>query len=222
MRPYLLPLLAMVIAGPALAQSTLTLDDFDLNAKKPAAAEPNRGAASEMENCLVDQANCKNAEYKSSASFSVDDVVNLGIVDREEVKPAALSAAGMAGDAGAAEGAQTLPSIDMEILFDYDSANLRSDQYPKLMQLAEILKGERFAQFRFLLLGHSDAKGNADYNQILSQKRARAVSDFIESFASLPANRLVATGLGATRLKDAADPFGAQNRRVQLVLVPVK
>ncbi|HOV04613.1 MAG TPA: OmpA family protein [Hyphomicrobiales bacterium] len=221
MKRLLLGAALAAMAVPALAQSTMTLDDLDLKPKAPVAAKP-AGSSSEMEKCLLDQASCQNAEFKSSASFSVDDVVNLGIIDREEVKPAALGEAGMAGASGGASAAMTLPSIDMEILFDYDSATLRPDQYAKLVQLSEILKGDKFSAFRFLFLGHSDAKGDPDYNRNLSQKRAEAVSAFVEGISGLSGGRLAATGLGATKLKDAGDPFGAQNRRVQLVLIPVK
>ena len=223
MKRLLLGAALAVMAGPALAQSTMTLDDLDLKPKAPTAAPAaTGGGASEMEKCLLDQASCQNAEFKSSTSFSVDDVVNLGIIDREEVKPAALGQAGMAGAPGGAGTAMTLPSIDMEILFDYDSATLRPDQYAKLMQLSEILKGDKFSAFRFLFLGHSDAKGDAEYNRTLSQKRAEAVSAFVEGVSGLSGGRLAATGLGATKLKDMGDPYGAHNRRVQLVLIPVK
>lgn len=203
----------------AAAQSTLTLDDFDLGGKpaaKRAQAAPD--AAGEMEKCLLDNANCQNKEFKNSKGFSIDDVVNLGIVDREEVKPQPASTGSGSGPAKVVD----LPSIDMEILFDYDSDALRPDQYSKLTELAGILKGDKFSGFRFAFLGHSDAKGEDFYNRELSRRRARSVSQFMASVSGIPGSRFVATGLGASQLKTPGDPFGAANRRVQLLLIPVK
>lgn len=213
MNRFVLPVVATLIALPAFAQSTITLDEFKLD-KQTSAKSSQSGAANEMENCLLDQTGCKNSEFKSSARFSLDDVVNLGVIDREVVKTKSVS--------GRKKTAAPLPSIDLEILFDYDSADLRQDQFLKLGQLAEILKGEKFGTFRLLFLGHSDAKGDPAYNRTLSERRAQAVANFVRSVSKIAADRVFAGGLGASKLKDIDDPFGAQNRRVQLVLVPAE
>lgn len=199
----------LFVIGTAHAQSTITLDDFDLG------SEPAK--ASEMETCLADRANCKNAEFKSSATFSIDDVVALGIVDREEVKvePASTGSGGQTST-------DPLPSIDMEILFDYDSDRLRPDQYGKLGELSKLLKGGKFADYRFAFLGHSDAKGSQAYNQDLSFRRAQAVSSLVAQMAGIQPTRMIASGMGKSQLKTPGDPFGQANRRVQLVLIPVK
>ncbi|NNE21843.1 MAG: OmpA family protein [Rhizobiales bacterium] len=209
MKRMLLLLVALSLPSVVMAQATLTLDDFNLG------SEDKASGSSEMENCLLNQNNCQNSEFKSSTSFSIDDVVNLGIIDREEVKKTSQ------GSGAASQTASTLPSIDMEILFDYNSAELRPDQKPKLAKLSEILKGANFKDFRFLLLGHTDAKGSHDYNRVLSENRARAVADFVRSTGSIPASKVLVSGMGASKLKNLVDPFSAQNRRVQLVLVPV-
>lgn len=209
---------------PAMAQSTITLEDFDLGSDPAPAAPASRGAGedasggSDMEKCLLDPTACDNSEYKSNTSFSLDDVVNLGIVDREEVSDSQPST----GGAPVTAAADPLPSIDMEILFDYNSANLRPDQLVKIAELSRVLGQDKFQNYRFLLLGHTDAKGSDEYNMALSQKRAQAVATFVTASAGLPDQRVIASGMGASKLKDASDPFGEQNRRVQLVLVPVK
>lgn len=212
-------------ASPAFAQSTIKLEDFDLGTKKkPAGAEtaPAAKPSSEMEKCLLDQANCTSKEFKPTTNFSLDDVVNLSVIDHELAKKAKETAAKDNVAAGKpADTAQALPSIDIEILFDYDSAEVRPDQYAKLIELAGVLKGEKFRDYRFALLGHTDAKGSPEYNENLSGRRARAVSNFIQASAGLPSGQMIATGLGARKLKDHSDPFGPQNRRVQIVLVKV-
>jgi len=206
----------------SFAQSTLTLDDFDLGPETPVEEPANReilapqGTESDMETCLLDPTACKNDEFKSGTTFSLDDVVNLGIVDREEVAAASTTNGNTATAA-----VEPLPTIDMEILFDYNSADLRPDQIVKIAELARVLNQDKFEKYRFLLLGHTDAKGSAQYNLALSQERAQAVAAYVSASAGLPAERMIATGMGASKLKDANDPYGGQNRRVQLVLVPV-
>lgn len=204
---------ATLLVFPAFAQSTITLDDLEPVNNKPATTAQT-SAVQELEDCLLDQSGCKTSKFKSAAKFSIDDVVNLGVIDRTKVKSA--------GTAGGSQSAAALPSIDMEILFDYNSADLRQDQYSKLAQLSQVLRGDKFEKFSLLFLGHSDAKGSATYNRALSQRRAQSVASFVSSISKISIDRILTTGLGASKLKDVADPFGAQNRRVQLVLIPVK
>lgn len=209
-----LPLL--LLSAAAHGQSTITLEDFDLK-RQEEPAPSTTATDSQMETCLLERENCDSTEFKSSKSFSINDVVNLGIIDREEVKTEPASTG-----ANAAAETQTLPSIDIEVLFDYDSDALRPDQYPKLVELANLLKGERFSGFRYAFLGHSDAKGSFAYNQDLSQRRARTVSEFVANVSGLPNSRMITRGLGPAELKTPGDPYGPANRRVQLVLIPVK
>lgn len=222
LRTIVFVLSATLFASSAYAQSTLTLDDFNLSdgKNKPsdtaAPAKSPRGNA--LEACLSDAANCKDESLKSSTDFSIDDVVNLGIIDREEIKVSKVSSS--SGDNPKEQ--QSLPSIDMEILFDYDSDKIRSDQFQKLFELSNVLKGSKFDKFKFAFLGHSDAKGEPSYNQDLSFRRAAAVSQFIVSAASVENYRVIARGMGSSMLKTPGDSFGSANRRVQLVLIPVK
>lgn len=210
--------LGIVFTGFAVhAQSTLTLDDFSLNDDQKPASDTGQKTISALESCLIDTANCKDKKLKSSTAFSIDDVVNLGIIDREEVKPQTASTSGTSQTVMS----QTLPSIDMEILFDYDSDTIRPDQFQKLFELSNVLKGSKFDNFKFAFLGHSDAKGEVEYNRTLSFRRASAVSRFIVSAAGVEQDRVVSSGMGASKLKTPADPFGSANRRVQLILIPV-
>lgn len=207
---------ATVISSPINAQSTLTLDSFDLGekdksvAKKPDSETP---AVGSMEACL--DGKCSDSEYKSTKTFTLDDVVNLGVIDREEV---------ILEKNVAKEQSRTtkLASIDIEILFDYDSDELRGDQHAKLVELTKLLVKEKYSAYRFAFLGHTDARGTFQYNQDLSHRRAASVVTFVNKISGLAVDRLVAKGLGPSALKTPEDPYGSSNRRVQLVLIPVK
>jgi outer membrane protein OmpA-like peptidoglycan-associated protein len=69
----------------------------------------------------------------------------------------------------------------------------------------------------FFINGHTDAKGGADYNQTLSERRAEAVKRFLIEEFRLPADTLVGLGHGKSKLKNTADPLAGENRRVQIV-----
>ena len=210
--------IAMPLSGQA--QSTVTLDDFDLNAgdsDSSGGSETLSGTQLEMKSCLLDKDTCRNQEFGNAATFSIDDVVNLGIIDREKVAPETISTKD-----GTSPSAEALPSIDIEILFDYDSSAVRQDQVDKLVNLAGLLKGSEFKKYSYAFFGHTDAKGSEDYNRTLSQARAEAVTALVSRLSKLPADRFVARGLGYSKLKTPAEPFGPANRRVQLVLVPLR
>lgn len=208
--PLIVTFASMVMAFPVSAQSVITLDDFDLGGDA-APEDVGRTGNNRMELCLRDPSQCDDG----GVDFSIDDVVNLGIVDREEVAETPATSEG--------ESVRTtdpLPSIDLEVLFDYNSADIRPDQMGQLIELAEILRSDDFGSYRLIFLGHTDAKGSAAYNERLSERRARSVADFVAAAANVPANRIDAVGLGFQRLADVDNPLSARNRRVQLLLVP--
>jgi outer membrane protein OmpA-like peptidoglycan-associated protein len=68
-----------------------------------------------------------------------------------------------------------------------------------------------------MLGGHTDAKGSDEYNQTLSERRAETVKRFLMEKYHLPAANLVSAGYGKKGLKNAADPYAAENRRVEIV-----
>jgi outer membrane protein OmpA-like peptidoglycan-associated protein len=109
------------------------------------------------------------------------------------------------------------PSIDLEIFFEYNSAEITPRAAAALTPLGRALSDARLASDAFLIAGHSDGKGGADYNLALSQKRAEAVRAFLMASFGIDGAKLVATGMGSKHLKNAKQPLAAENRRVQIV-----
>ncbi len=209
----------------AQAQSTIDMDEFDLvpNTSSTTAnvAAPKAETASEMEACLLDQAQCSNSEFRSGTAISMDDVVNLQIVKHDDASGSDQSGqATLSSSSSSVPSTQPLPTIDIEILFDSGSDRFRTDQENKLRDLAMMLGSERFDGYRFLFLGHTDAKGDEAFNLSLSQRRAESVAQTVRFFTGLSPHRVLASGLGETKLKTPYDPLGGINRRVQLVLLP--
>ncbi len=111
----------------------------------------------------------------------------------------------------------TKPAIDLEINFDYNSANVGPKAIDDLMKLGVALRDPQLSNAIIVLAGHTDAKGGDDYNKDLSDRRAEAVKQFLVSKFGLSSNNLVAIGYGKEQLKNTADPLAPENRRVQVV-----
>ena len=206
MRFFILVPLFLTMSAAASGQSLMPLDSFSL-------AEPEATATESSEsNCLLAVEECDQQD--AGPSFSLDDVVNLGIIDRSE-----LSETDEGDPTRAVSTSTPLPSIDLEILFDYDSDRLRNDQLTPLLSLASDLRGIEFGARQLVVLGHTDAAGSATYNQALSQRRARSVADFLIEQANLPARSVRSAGLGFTHLKYPENPTNASNRRVQVLMI---
>ena len=60
-----------------------------------------------------------------------------------------------------------------DVLFDYDKAEVRSDEQAKITQLAEYIKQNDGLVVR--LDGHADPRGSDPYNMKLSERRVTAV-----------------------------------------------
>jgi outer membrane protein OmpA-like peptidoglycan-associated protein len=110
-----------------------------------------------------------------------------------------------------------LPSVDLEVLFEFNSAKMTEAAVEALTPLGHALSDERLADGQFLIAGHTDGKGKADYNLELSQRRADAVREFLVVNFKIDGSRLVAKGFGESRLKNPQRPRAAENRRVQVV-----
>jgi outer membrane protein OmpA-like peptidoglycan-associated protein len=113
--------------------------------------------------------------------------------------------------------AKKRPSIDLEVNFDYNSDNIGSKAVPQVTALGEALASPDLKGGTFILAGHTDAKGSDTYNQGLSERRAEAVKQFLAEKYGIDANNLVTVGYGKTQLKNPAEPFTSENRRVQVI-----
>jgi outer membrane protein OmpA-like peptidoglycan-associated protein len=106
------------------------------------------------------------------------------------------------------------------IHFDFDKATLRPDSKPSLDEIAKVLGAQPGLKLK--VVGHTDNRGSADYNQDLSQRRAIAVTSvLVQDYRIAPA-RLAPEGAGMTRpvAPNDTDDGRAMNRRVELVVQP--
>lgn len=108
-------------------------------------------------------------------------------------------------------------SIDLEVNFEFGSAKLTGDAKLVLDNLGQALKDPALQKSRIRIGGHTDGVGSDAANLLLSRQRARAAADYLSAQHGVAPARLSVEGFGRTRLKDAANPSAAINRRVEVV-----
>jgi outer membrane protein OmpA-like peptidoglycan-associated protein len=113
--------------------------------------------------------------------------------------------------------AEKKPSIDLEINFEYNSATIGTKASPQVTALGKALSSDDLKGSTFIVAGYTDAKGSDTYNQGLSERRADAVKQFLAEKYGIEAANLVTVGYGKSHLKNANEPFSADNRRVQVI-----
>lgn len=113
-------------------------------------------------------------------------------------------------------------TLQNDVLFDFDKAELRPDATAALERVVELVRQRQPGSVR--VVGHTDALGSDDYNQRLSERRAEAVRAWLAGQQGLPG--LTAEGHGKREpvapntTPDGRDnPEGRQqNRRVEVFL----
>ena len=118
--------------------------------------------------------------------------------------------------------ASTKPNIDLEINFDYNSAEISKASLPAAQELGKALSNPSLKGSTFVVAGHTDGIGGEAYNQDLSERRADTIKSFLVQKYGLSSADLVTVGYGKTKLKDAQNPADPLNRRVQVVNMEAK
>ena len=116
-------------------------------------------------------------------------------------------------------GSELIVTMPQDILFALDSAAVRSDLRRDLGVVAGNLQA--YSNSTISIEGHTDNTGTANYNRILSQRRANAVADILVNNGVPPA-RLYAVGRGENEpvASNLSVTGRAQNRRVEIVIRP--
>ena len=106
------------------------------------------------------------------------------------------------------------------ITFDVDRYDIQPQFQSTLNQVAQTLSS--YNQTYIDVLGHTDSTGSDAYNQALSERRAQSVADYLSSHGVARA-RVGTRGYGETQpiATNDSEPGRAQNRRVEIKIVPV-
>jgi OOP family OmpA-OmpF porin len=101
------------------------------------------------------------------------------------------------------------------VLFDFDKYDIKPEAYPVLDEVVSVLN--KNPEVEVEIQGHTDGVGSAEYNQTLSENRAKTVMDYLVRGGIEP-NRLSSKGYGLTMpvAPNDTEEGRAQNRRVRL------
>ncbi|MBN1434265.1 OmpA family protein [Candidatus Fermentibacterales bacterium] len=100
------------------------------------------------------------------------------------------------------------------IYFDSGSATIKTESYPVLDEIADLLRLN--ANVRVEISGHTDSDGSESYNRTLSENRAASVRDYLAQ-KGIAATRMTTVGMGESRPVSGNDTAAgkARNRRIE-------
>ena len=106
-------------------------------------------------------------------------------------------------------------TVRNEVLFDFNSAGLRSGSRDSLREMAGVF--EKYPGTRISIQGHTDSVGSAPYNERLSERRAASVERYLEDIG-VSSSRVQAVGYGESqpRASNSTARGRQQNRRVEI------
>jgi outer membrane protein OmpA-like peptidoglycan-associated protein len=112
-----------------------------------------------------------------------------------------------------------MTTVPGELLFGAGSDEVQAGAGDTLAKIAELIG--MYANRQVLIVGHSDAIGDAERNRQLSERRAEVVKQIFIDYFELAADRLSTEGLGETRpIASNGTPQGRRaNRRVEVVIL---
>ena len=190
----------LMTAGLAVAGDTVSADQI-LGALKPKPVTRGLSAGSPQ---VDTAAQAKETGFVNTLRNRKTRSLSLG--ERQEI----------------AELAATKPKIDLEIQFDYNSADISKGSTSAVQELGKALSSPDLKGSTFVVAGHTDAIGGEAYNQELSERRADTIKKYLTEKYGIAGSDLVTVGYGESKPKDANAPMDPANRRVQVVNMETK
>jgi outer membrane protein OmpA-like peptidoglycan-associated protein len=106
-------------------------------------------------------------------------------------------------------------TVKNDVLFDYNSASLRSASRSSLREMANVF--EQYPNTTLAVEGFTDSTGSASYNERLSERRASSVANYLESLG-VRGSRIDTIGYGESRPRASNNTASGRqlNRRVEI------
>ena len=143
----------------------------------------------------------------------------------EEVDSQQATTVDLTSDSGTSSEAasDSMSDVDIgepyvKIYFDYDQDTLREDALSDLLKVSRLMKDN--PNYTLLVEGHADERGTREYNLALSERRAKAVEDFL-SASGVSSFNVEVVGYGEEKPVDNGSNESAwsQNRRAELFFI---
>lgn len=109
--------------------------------------------------------------------------------------------------------------LNEDVLFDYDKSTLKADGEKALDDLLGTLTKINPSEGTVIVLGHTDRIGSDSYNQKLSERRAKAVVDYLTA-KGVPSNIIAAQGKGKTEPVTGNKCDGLKGENLKTCLAP--
>jgi OOP family OmpA-OmpF porin len=109
--------------------------------------------------------------------------------------------------------------IRLKVNFDFDKSDIKPQYHQELADFAAYMKQQQsFTAVE--IAGHTDSKGSDEYNQKLSERRAKAVRDYLVTNFGLDGKLFTAVGYGESKPVASNDTEAgrAENRRMEAEL----
>jgi outer membrane protein OmpA-like peptidoglycan-associated protein len=196
----------LALAAPAVAQSNPSSDQI-INALKP---------TTQMLHSSVTRG------IRPIAPNAGSDVVTASTASPAPAAPKAARPASTTVAAHATEPvahATEAPSVNLYVPFENGSAELTPAAIAALDELGKALSSAALSGYKFKIEGHTDTVGSKNYNLELSDRRANAVSAYLEQKYGVSQTRLETVGVGEAHLlvptpEQTPEP---RNRRVTVI-----
>tara|TARA_A100001388_G_scaffold67645_1_gene47691 strand:- start:299 stop:799 length:501 start_codon:yes stop_codon:yes gene_type:complete len=157
--------------------------------------------------------------------FTLVFMFSCSTVPVEEVDSQQATTVDLTSDSDTSSEAASDPMSDVDIgepyvkiYFDYDQDTLREDALSDLLKVSRIMKDN--PKYTLLVEGHADERGTREYNLALSERRAKAVEDFL-SASGVSSFNVEVVGYGEEKPVDNGSNESAwsQNRRAELFFI---
>ena len=157
--------------------------------------------------------------------FTLVFMFSCSTVPVEEVDSQQATTVDLTSDSGTSSEAASDPMSDVDIgepyvkiYFDYDQDTLREDALSDLLKVSRLMKDN--PKYTLLVEGHADERGTKEYNLALSERRAKAVEDFL-SASGVSSFNVEVVGYGEEKPVDNGSNESAwsQNRRAELFFI---
>ena len=157
--------------------------------------------------------------------FTLVFMFSCSTVPVEEVDSQQATTVDLTSDSSASFDATSDPMSDVDIgepyvkiYFDYDQDTLREDALSDLLKVSRLMKDN--PKYTLLVEGHADERGTREYNLALSERRAKAVEDFL-SASGVSSLNVEVVGYGEEKPVDNGSNESAwsQNRRAELFFI---
>jgi OOP family OmpA-OmpF porin len=105
------------------------------------------------------------------------------------------------------------------IFFDFDKATLKEESSPELNRVVNLMKEKTGMTVE--ITGHTDAIGTDEYNLTLSERRAKAVMDYLVEKGKIEKNRITVAFFGESKPVESNETKEGRkkNRRVEFKII---